>query len=115
LIEVLVSLLILMVMMLGILESLCVAIQHNMKNQLRNEGTRVADSVMANEMSKGYANVSTSGLTTYTQWKVLGVMKNYSIVRSGNTTPNSKTVTFVVSWSYKNDRFSHTASSAISQ
>jgi type IV pilus assembly protein PilV len=113
LIEVLVSLLILMVMMMGILESLCVAIQHNMGNQLRNEGVRVADTEMAREMSKGFANVSTVSGTTFRSRRVMNALRNYSVSRSGNSLTNSKTVTFVISWYYKNQRYTHTVSSAI--
>lgn len=114
LVELLVSLVILMVVMMGILEATCVALQHNMKNQLRNGGVSVADAEMARELSKGFNNVSTTTGATFRSYSVMNVLKNYSVARSGiSTMPNSKTVTFVVSWHYKNERFEHTVSSAI--
>lgn len=99
--------------MLGILETICVALQHNMKNQLRNGGVMVADAEMARELSKGFDNVSTTG-ATFHSYRVMNTLKNYSVARSGiSTLPNSKTVTITISWHYKNERFEHTVSSAI--
>jgi type IV pilus assembly protein PilV len=112
LIEVLVSLVILMVMMMAILQTLCVALQHNMQNQLRNEGVRVADTEMAREMSKGFDNVSTVSGATFRSRRVMNALRNYSVSRSGSSFSNSKTVTFEVSWYYKNNRYTHSASSA---
>jgi len=116
LIELLVSLVILMVLMMGILESVCVALQHNMENQLRNEGVRVAGVEMAREMARGYANVSTSTSAKVLHVQVMGALKNYSVARSCDATmPNTKSVNMTISWRYKNRRYTHTVSSAISR
>ncbi|MGA2150642.1 MAG: prepilin-type N-terminal cleavage/methylation domain-containing protein [Geobacteraceae bacterium] len=114
LIEVVVSILILVVGMLGLLGTINVAIQHNMMNQLRNEATRVADAEMAREMGKGFNNVSTTPANfVRTRQFMLGSI-NFQVNRAGNTLANSKWVSYTVTWGYKKAQYNTTISSVIS-
>lgn len=114
LIEVFISIIILTVGLLGVLQAVSVAFEHNMKNKLRNEAVIVADNEMVNELSKGFSNVSTSEMNHYRERKVLLALKNYSVARTGSTAHNSKAVTYEVRWRYKGIRYSHMISSVIS-
>ena len=115
LIEFLVSLVILMVGLLGLLQSVNYALSHNLQNQLRNEAVTVADAEMAKEMAKGYSNVDTSASTYTVNRNVLTGTKVYTVKRSGTSLQNSKQVNYEVTWIYKNVQYSHAASSVISK
>ncbi len=107
LVEFMVATVILMVGMLGLLQSANVAINSNRQNQLRNEATLVMDNVLAQELAKGYASASVLSTYTCEHRKVLNGFVNYSVTRSGITFPNSKEVRFTVSWRYRNARYSY--------
>ncbi len=116
LVELLVAILILMVGMLGLLQSVNIAIQSNMQNQLRNEALLVADSSMANELAKGFDAVSTSTQNVYgPPRRVLNAFISYSVARTGQAFQNSKEVDFRVSWRYKGVRYTHDAGGLISK
>jgi type IV pilus assembly protein PilV len=106
LIEVMVSILILMVGLMGLLQTINLSIEHNMRNQLRNEGANLADAELAKELSKGYANVSTS-TSNYSKTRLVmsSIQKSYSVSRSGSAVSTSKLVNFRVSWRYKLARY----------
>ena len=63
LIEFLAAIVILMVGLLGLMQSANVAISTSRQNQLRNEASLVADQFLAGELAKGFQNVSTSALS----------------------------------------------------
>ena len=116
LVEFVVAIGILMVGLLGLLQSVNVAINSNMQDQLRNEALLVADRSMANELAKGFDAVSTSNKTVYEPpRRVLNAFINYSVARTGRAFQNSKEVDFRVSWRYKRARYSHDAGGLISK
>jgi type IV pilus assembly protein PilV len=112
LIEVMVSIVILSVGLLGLLQTLNMSIEHNMRNQLRNEGASLADAELASELFKGYNDISTTTLSYIRTRQVMNVIqKQYSVTRSGSTLSNSKVVSFRVSWRYKKARYDVTINS----
>lgn len=121
LIELLVSLVILMVGLLGLLQAINVALQFNMKSQLDYIGAMVADQQMALEMSKPFANVSTTYTTAGTVHQS-GVTRqvnlatvNYTVQKKGTVvTPNTTEVNIQVSWSYRGNPYTHTINSMVS-
>ncbi|WP_240732218.1 prepilin-type N-terminal cleavage/methylation domain-containing protein [Geobacter sp. FeAm09] len=116
LIEFLVALVILMVGLLGLLQAVNVSLNHNLQNQLRNEGVIVADEQMAKEMAKGYDLVSTSTRTyVVSNRPVLNALKNFSVSRSGTTIQNSKQVNIVVTWHHKGASYNHEAAAVITK
>ncbi len=114
LIEFIVAVVILMVGMLGLLQTANVAISSNRQNQLRNEATLVMDKWLSTELAKGYASASISPSSWYESRPVLNGFVNYSVVRSGTQLQNSKEVRLTVSWPYRNMRYSYKGGGIIS-
>lgn len=121
LLEFLVALVILTFGILALLQSVNLAISHNMTNQLRHEGVMVADAVLATELSKGGTTTGFDAISTTTSSfpvsrNVMNGFKNYSVTRVGSSvTTSTKQVNVLVTWRYKNDRFQHGASTLISK
>ncbi|WP_246163477.1 type IV pilus modification PilV family protein [Oryzomonas sagensis] len=116
LIEFLVAIVILMVGLLGLLQAVNVSLNHNLQNQLRNEGVVVADEQMAREMAKGYDLVSTSTSSyVISNRPVLNAFKNFSVTRSGIILQNSKQVNIAVSWHHRGVSYNHGASAVITK
>lgn len=114
LIEVVVSILILVVALLGLLQTINVAIEYNMKSQLRNEGVKVADAEMAQELAKGYDNVGITSATFIIPRQFMLGTVNFTATRSGNQLSNSKWVSYTVTWPYKLAQYNTTITSVIS-
>jgi type IV pilus assembly protein PilV len=115
LIEFLVAIVILMVGMLGLLQSVNVAIKSNMQNQLRNEALLVADRWMAHELAKGFAGASTAAKKENAPRRVLNGYINFSVARTGTAFQNSKEIDFKVSWRYRGERFTHDVGGIVSK
>jgi type IV pilus assembly protein PilV len=121
LVEFLVAILILTVGILGLLQTVNIAISHNMVNQLRLDGTIVADGELARELSKGGTNIGFEAISTNTSnyfvpQKVLNGYRNYSVTKTNALiTTNTKQVTVEVRWRYKGNNYRQKASSLISR
>ena len=115
LIEFMVAVLILMVGLLGLLQTVNMSISNNMVTQLRNEGVVAADQELGRQIAKGYDNVSTGHASYVLSRKVFNGYRNYSVVRDGAEFSNSRQVKITVSWKYKNTPYSHDASSVITR
>jgi type IV pilus assembly protein PilV len=133
LIELMVSVVILTVGLLALLQSVNLAINHNMVNELRLEGTQVADEELAKELAKGSTEVGFAAISTTTvindpnprrkRYVVrrtiptsLNAFKNYSITKTGVlVSANSKQVTIAASWRLRNLRYTQSAASLITK
>ena len=116
LIEFLVAIVILMVGMLGLLQTVNLALNHNVQNQMRNEAVIVADEQMAREMAKGFDLASTSTRNfVVSNRRILNAYRNYSVARTGTTLQNSKQINFVITWRYKGASYNHGESSVITK
>jgi len=119
LVEFLVAIVILMVGMLGLLQSLNVAIEHNLGNILRSEAVMLADDRMMLKRTKAFESISTtvsSPPAIPVARSTRGISKSYSVQEIVNqATPLSKEIIVNVSWSYKNNTYSHSLSSIISR
>lgn len=113
LIEFLVAILILMVGMLGLLQMVDVSLNHSLQNQLRNEAVYVLDAEMAKEMAKGFNKIDITTRNYTASRKILGTYKMYSVARTGRVFSNSRQVDFMVSWRHKGLRYTHNASSVL--
>jgi type IV pilus assembly protein PilV len=105
LIEFLVAIVILMIGMLGLLQSVNVALQYNTTTQMRNEAVALGDAEMSRELAKPFDLISVP--TTASRRSVHIGLKNYSIARSGADMTNSRQVNIVVSWTHKRNRYTH--------
>jgi type IV pilus assembly protein PilV len=116
LIEVMVAILIIVVAMFGLLTSLELATESNVKNQMRDEAILSAQTEMNHWCAMPFASISTvanPNIYRYApqqvQSKLRGVTKNYNIVRSTIASPDGSVVDMGVRvvWTYKNISTAH--------
>ena len=113
LIEVLVSVVILTVGLLGLMQTVIYALNHNLNNQLRQEATLVADQAMALEKAKPFDAMSISQNSTVARL-VNGTFKNYSVsLQNNDLTAQTKQINIEAIWRYKQTRYSHSISSLV--
>jgi type IV pilus assembly protein PilV len=117
LVEFLVAIVIMMVGILGLLQTVNFSIHHNMNNQLRQEATLLADDMMNQEKAKPFDLISTTTrVYPVSQRVVNGAFRNYSVVKTGSgVTGQTTQIELDVSWHYKQDRFVHSISSLASR
>ena len=125
LIEFLVAMVILMVGLLGMLQTINLAMEQNTKTLFRNEAYAVANDRMILKRAIGFS-ISTTSATppwTFVSRNARGIFKNYSIQeivsRLTDSDPlgrsqGSKQITVNVAWKNKQQRSTHTVSSVIS-
>lgn len=122
LMEFLVAIVILMVGLLGLLQTINYAISHNMVNQLRQEALLLADERMNHEKIKPFDSISTNATPPSAnnvqqvtlQRLVNGAFRNYSVTKTNNSvTTQSKNIELQVTWRYKNQRYVHAISSLV--
>jgi type IV pilus assembly protein PilV len=115
LVELMVALLIMMVGLLGLLQTVNMGLLHNLANQLRNDAVLVADEQMTYEMAKPFGSVTT-GTTNVKSIKNFSGFKSYSVVKQGTlVSTNTKSVLVTVTWKYKGQPYSHSITSLLSQ
>jgi len=123
LLEFLVALVILMVGMLGLLQTVNFAITQNTTGLLRHEALLVADEVMNREKSKPFTLISssTAGKTSLLveARQVNNVFKNYSVTKTiiddGTTDILVKNIEIRVTWNHKKDHFTHSVATIVSK
>lgn len=116
LVEFLVAIVILMVGLLGLLQTVNYAIVHNMTNQLRQTALLVADERMQTEMAKGFGNIPISTANETAQRVVSGAQYTYTVVVTNTqTTAQTISIDIRVSWNYKGQAYQHALASLISQ
>lgn len=106
LVEVMVAIVIMMVGMLGLLTSINVAMEFNLKNHLRDEAVSVGEKYMNLQRGKSFDLLSSSYATRYEASKLRGSSKSYSVDMkttdlSADTVTPSKQLEVVVRWTYK--------------
>lgn len=117
LVEFLVAMVIMMVGLLGLLQTVNYAINHNMSNQLRQEAAMLADDRMNQEKIKTFELISSPVMRSVTVPRVVnGAFRNYSVVKTNSDlTLQTKNIDIQVSWRYKSERFNHSISSLVSK
>jgi len=118
LIEVMASLLILTVGLLGLFQAVYATISYGMANQLRNEAVTYGDQVMGQQLNKPFALASTTGHShpVLTPRSINGGFWNFSSDWQGTSvSSNTTSVQVRVSWRYKGTQYTHNLSSLVSQ
>lgn len=107
LVELLAAMVIMLVGLLGLLQSVNIAMEYNLKNQMRNEVARVAQDAMNDMRSRPFDSVSST--TRIVPTTLRNINRNYTVIRSiGSTgTAASKTYQVDVRWLYKNVSTTH--------
>jgi type IV pilus assembly protein PilV len=105
LLELMVSMVIILVALLGLLEAVGIATANNMKNQLRDEAVLIGEERMADLLRRPFALISTPQFPTrLVTSRVRGTGKNYVVTRTATRQALTNSYEFVVNvgWSYKN-------------
>jgi len=108
LVEVLMAMLVLMVGLLGLLQSVNVAYEHNSRNRLREEAVLVGEEQMSKFRLREFDNITaTRSVSTVTR-VVTGATKNFSVTRQCQLTgSDSKRLKVAVGWSFKRVSSAH--------
>lgn len=115
LVEFLVAIVILMVGMLGLLQSINIAMNTNVESMLRNEATMLVDERMMNKRALAFELISSSSKTLVTH-NVRGIFCNYSVQDVVTVpTPQSKEIVISATWKRKNKSYSHSVSTVVSK
>ena len=119
LIELLVAMVIMLVGLLGLLEALNVAMEFNLKNQMRNEVVRVAQDAMNDMRSKSFDSISSSSFTatTLVPSSLRNINRTYTVKRSVISAGSdiSRKYQVDVKWAYKNVSTTHSVMSVRSR
>lgn len=117
LIEFCVAVLIMMVGLLGLLQAVNMATQHNLANILRNEAISIADNQMVLAKSAVVDSSTFTALantTTTVSTQIRSGTNSYSVARNVTApSTNSKEVIVTVSWQYRGKTVNHMISSLV--
>jgi len=100
-----VAMVIMLIGLLGLLQSVNVATEFNLKNHLRDEATRVAENIM-NDMKTGPFDRNYNNFTTVPS-KIRNTAKGYSVRRTNTAMSTSKEYQVDVKWKYKDYSATH--------
>jgi type IV pilus assembly protein PilV len=102
-----VAMLIMTVGLLGLLQSVMVAYEHNTRNKMREEALLVGEEQM-NDLRGQSHDISTAYLNTTTAVRVvLGVNKKFSVTRQCQPMGTTNRLNVAVRWSFKNVSATH--------
>ena len=107
LIELMVAMFIMLIGLLGLLHSVNIAMEYNLKNQMRNEVVRVAQDAMNGMRSSPFD--STFRLLTTVPTSLRNINRDYTVRRTVSTagTDDSKQYQVDVIWKFKNISTTH--------
>ena len=109
------AMLIMTVGMLGLLEAVNLALETNLRNQLRDEAISVGERVITEMRSKGFDNISyslpTSQIYAYPALSIPSrirgssrqytVQRNTQVLATDSSAPTTKQLEVIVTWDYK--------------
>jgi prepilin-type N-terminal cleavage/methylation domain-containing protein len=119
LIEILISLLLLSIVSLALIQSALVAINANVKNELRDEAVSVAEQRLGELRNKPFSDPDMlvtlpTGSAELVTRKVRGSDRPFTINRTVSTVnANNRQVTLTVTWYYKGVPSTHTVSTVL--
>lgn len=114
LVEVLVSIVILTVGLLGMLQVINLAIKTNLQNQMRNQAVTIAEEQMAREKSLPFDNISASvEKSRNVHIPMRSAFMNYSVTLRVDNIGNGKKVDIGVRWLLKGNKYEHVVSSIV--
>lgn len=113
-----IAIVIMMVGMLGLLQSINIAMEFNLKNHLRDEAVYVGEKYMNIQRGKAFGLLSTTYGPRYEASKVRGTGKLYRVDMSTadlSTDALTKQITIEVKWTYKGVEYQNRVTSPISK
>lgn len=111
LVELIVAMSIILISLLALLHSVNIAMEYNLKNQMRGEAVRVAEEAMSNMRSRAFDTVSAATMIIPSRLRNLN--RSYTVKRSIVAIPNptstvvSRQYQVDVKWLYKNVSTTH--------
>jgi len=141
LVEVMIALVVLLIVMMGLLQASLLSIEHNLRNELRDEATRIASDRITQLRSAGFDNARLNATVGFvpdddpstgddesivprsfrnivpnpldpTSIGVFGISKNITNIPPAGVV-NVKQVTIRVAWLYKGEALTHTLNATI--
>jgi type IV pilus assembly protein PilV len=106
LVELLVSLVIMLVGVVGLLHAVNIALQTNSQNQMRNEAAQIGDLAMNELRIKPFALISTTYIDKLVASRQKNIAKNFTVSRSGilfGAYSASRELVVQVRWNYRNN------------
>jgi len=108
-VEVMVAALIMMVGMFGLLETINVSLQHNVKNELRSQASRFGEKYMADLRLMPFDSITPPFPVIHASAKVRGTTKDFVVERDSQVlatdstlAPTSKQLTVVIKYCFRN-------------
>ena len=115
LVEFLVAIVILMVGLLGLLQTINIAVDQNLGNVFRNEAVTVVDELMMKKRAKAFDSISTGTKFLIYSTHVRGINKKYNVTEQvGSVTTNSKQIAIEASWTKNGKSYNHSATTVVS-
>jgi type IV pilus assembly protein PilV len=104
LIEVVVAMLITLVGLMGLLQSVNIATEYNLKNELRDEAVMIGEEQLKTLMVMPFDAVKMHNFSASVKvpTRLRGADKKYIVTRSADVVGDSAEITVRVGWSYKN-------------
>ncbi len=123
LIELMVAMVITLVGLLGLLQAINVAMEHNLKNQLRDEAVLIAEQWMGNLKTRGFSQLSGVSSPQFSPRTVSSQLRarnvDFTVSRQCvDLNPPASTaarLTVTVTWNLKGTSYTHTVISLRSQ
>lgn len=117
LIEVLVAIVILMVGLLGMFQTINLALDKNLENQFRQDAVGVAEKVLSHQKAMKFDNITARNVRTFETVGANAVFKNFSVEHhvADFSVSDSKTkqISVRVWWRYKGRNYEHQTASGI--
>jgi type IV pilus assembly protein PilV len=107
LVEVMCAIVVMTVGLLGLLQSVNVAYEHNARNKLREEAVQLAEEEMNRFRLMRFENVTATNATSSVAREVVGVTKDFRVTRECETMGDSKKLTVHVAWQFRNVTTQH--------
>ena len=100
LIEMLMAMLIMTVGLLGLLQSVSIALEHKNRTRLRDEALVIAEEQMNNWRIKDYGNIDNEEIPKLVR-SIGGIPKNFAVSKTVTRMGDTKKLRVAVTWEYK--------------
>jgi type IV pilus assembly protein PilV len=117
LVEVMVSIIILMVGLLGMFQTINLSIDKNLENQYRQNAVAVGEQLLAQQKALAFNNITARNVSGNERVGSNAVFKNFStehhVTDLASSSTRTKQISVRVWWHYKTKSYEHQTSSAI--